>query len=113
MRRRPPTWRWDTPYLIDKRYSDATSSLRLVKQNSEVLSDYADFLAAEAEHNQGNELVSTSAGDSNERHPDSIFDIEAPELEANVLLAQGNAAGRRRCWRASRTKRTTTCRITS
>ena len=35
-------------YLLDKRYSDATANLRMVKQNSEVLSDYADYLAAEA-----------------------------------------------------------------
>ena len=31
------------------------ASLRLAKQNSEVLADYADFLAAEADHDQGNE----------------------------------------------------------
>jgi soluble lytic murein transglycosylase len=81
-------------YLIDKRYSDAVANLRLVKQNSEVLSDYADFLAAEAEHDQGNEAAAAALLHGfNERHPDSIFDIEAPELEANVLLAQGNAPG--------------------
>jgi len=81
-------------YLIDKRYSEATSSLRLIKQNSEVLSDYADFLAAEAEHNQGNDTAAEALLHGfNERHPDSIFDLEAPELEANVLLAQGNVSG--------------------
>src|SRR5579864_9539150 len=81
-------------YLIDKRYTDAVANLRMVKQNSEVLSDYADFLAAEAEHNQGNEAAAEALLHGfNERHPDSIFDIEAPELEANVLLAQGNAPG--------------------
>ena len=81
-------------YLIDKRYSDAVANLRLVKQNSEVLSDYADFLAAEAEHDQGNETAAEALLHGfNDRHPDSIFDIEAPELEANVLLGQGNASG--------------------
>jgi soluble lytic murein transglycosylase len=80
-------------YLIDKRYADANASLRMVKQNSEVLSDYADFLGAEAEHNQGNESAAEALlRGFNERHPDSIFDIEAPELEANVLLAQGNVS---------------------
>ena len=79
-------------YLIDKRYTDAVANLRQVKQNSEVLSDYADFLAAEAEHDQSNEGAAEALLHGfNERHPDSIFDIEAPELEANVLLAQGNA----------------------
>ena len=81
-------------YLIDKRYSDAAANLRLVKQNSEVLSDYADFLAAQAEHDQGNETGAEALlRGFNDRHPDSIFDIEAPELEANVLLAQGNVPG--------------------
>src|SRR5579863_3117279 len=84
-------------YLLDKRYSDAAANLRLVRQNSEVLSDYADFLAAEAEHDQGNETVAeTLLHGFNDRHPDSIFDLEAPELEANVLLAQGNASGAER-----------------
>ena len=81
-------------YLLDKRYSDATANLRLVKQNSEVLSDYADFLAAQAEHDQGNDAAAEALlRGFNDRHPDSIFDIEAPELEANVLLAQGNVSG--------------------
>jgi soluble lytic murein transglycosylase len=81
-------------YLIDKRYSDATANLRLVKLNSEVLSDYADFLAASAEHEQGNETAAEALlRGFNDRHPDSIFDLEAPELEANVLLAQGNVTG--------------------
>jgi soluble lytic murein transglycosylase len=81
-------------YLLDKRYSDATTSLRQVRQNSEVLSDYADYLAAEAEHNQGNEAGAEALLHGfNDRHPDSIFDIQAPELEANVLLAEGNATG--------------------
>ncbi len=81
-------------YLLDKRYTDAVSNLRMVKQNCEVLSDYADFLAAEAEHDQGNEPAAAALLHGfNDRHPDSIFDAEAPELEANVLLAQGNAPG--------------------
>jgi len=81
-------------YLVDKRYSDAIANLRLVKQNSEVLSDYADFLAASAEHDQGNEAAAEALLHGfNDRHPDSIFDIEAPELEANVLLAEGNVSG--------------------
>jgi soluble lytic murein transglycosylase len=81
-------------YLIDKRYSEASANLRLVRQNSEVLADYADFLGAQAEHEQGNDAAADALlRGFNERHPDSIFDLEAPELEANVLLAQGNASG--------------------
>src|SRR4051812_19918602 len=84
-------------YLLDKHYSDATANLRLVRLHSEVLSDYADYLAAEAEHNQGNETAAEALLKGfNDRHPDSIFDIQAPELEANVLLAQGNVPGAQR-----------------
>ena len=84
-------------YLLDKRYSEAASSLRLVRKHSEVLADYADFLGAEAEHDQGNEAAAEALLQGfNDRHADSIFDIEAPELEANVLLAQGNASGAQR-----------------
>ncbi len=79
-------------YLLDKRYAEAASNLRQARQNSEVLADYADFLGAEAEHNAGNESAAEALLKGfNERHADSIFDIEAPELEANVLLAEGNA----------------------
>jgi soluble lytic murein transglycosylase len=79
-------------YLLDRRYAEASASLRQARQNSEVLADYADFLAAEAEHDQGNETGAEALlRGFNDRHPDSIFDIEAPELEANVLLTEGNA----------------------
>jgi soluble lytic murein transglycosylase len=81
-------------YLTDKRYSEASSNLRLVRQNSEVLADYSDFLGAQSEHEQGNDAAAeTLLRGFNERYPDSIFEFEAPELEANVLLAQGNASG--------------------
>lgn len=81
-------------YLLDKRYAEASSSLREVRRNSEVLADYADFLGAEAEHDAGNESAAEALLHGfSERYTDSIFEIEAPELEANVLLAQGNAAG--------------------
>jgi len=81
-------------YLTDKRYPEASSNLRLVRHNSEVLADYSDFLGAQSEHEQGNDAAAeTLLAGFNERYPDSIFEFEAPELEANVLLAQGNASG--------------------
>jgi soluble lytic murein transglycosylase len=81
-------------YLTDKRYSEASSNLRLVRQKSEVLADYSDFLGAQSEHEQGNDAAAEALlRGFNERYPDSIFEFEAPELEANVLLAQGNASG--------------------
>ena len=84
-------------YLIDKRYTEAETNLRQARQAGEELADYADFLGAEANHAAGNEsaaeaLLRGFAG----RYRDSIFNAQAPELEANVLLATGDAAGAQR-----------------
>ena len=81
-------------YLLDKHYAEAETSLRQARQAGEELADYADFLGAEASHAAGNEAAAEALlrGFTN-RYPDSIFDIQAPELEANVLLSMGNAAG--------------------
>ena len=81
-------------YLLDKRYAQAEGNFRQAQQASDVLADYAEFLEAEADHEAGNEnsaeaLLHGFAG----KYPDSIFVVEAPELEANVLLGMGNAAG--------------------
>jgi len=80
-------------YLLDKHYAEAIASLHQARQTGTVLGDYADFLAAEANHDAGNEqaaevLLKGFAA----RYPDSIFDAQAPELEANILLAAGDAA---------------------
>src|SRR6202048_1101538 len=84
-------------YQIDKRDQDATAALKQVKLHSEELADYADYLAAECEHEAGHEAAAEALLKGfNERHPDSIFDVEAPELEANVLLAQGDATAAQR-----------------
>lgn len=84
-------------YQMDKRYGDAVEAYRQARHNSEVLADYADYLAAECEHAQSNETAAAALLKGfNDRYPDSIFDIEAPELEANVLLAQGDAAAAQR-----------------
>lgn len=79
-------------YQIDKRYQDAAAALKQAKAHSEVLGDYADYLAAECQHAAGNEAAAEALLKGfNARYPDTVFDLEAPELEANVLLAQGNA----------------------
>lgn len=84
-------------YLLDKRYSDAEESLQEARKAGGELADYADFLGAEASHeagnNQGAEALLHAFSD---RYPDSIFDASAPELEANVLLALGNASAAQR-----------------
>ena len=84
-------------YQIDKRYADAVAAFKQAKAHSEVLGDYADYLAAECQHAANNEAAAEALLKGfNERYADSVFDLEAPELEADVLLAQGDATGAQR-----------------
>ncbi len=81
-------------YLLDKRYPDAITNLRLAGKGGNALADYADFLAAEANHNAGNQAAAEALlRGFTTRYPDSIFISQAPELEASVLLAMDDAAG--------------------
>lgn len=84
-------------YLVDHRFAEATSSMRLARQASDVLADYADFLAARAEHEAGNEAAAAALlHNFAQRYPESVFDVEAPELEATVLLAMHEPQGAQR-----------------
>ncbi len=84
-------------YQMDKRYGEAVAAYAAAKQHSEVLADYADYLAAECLHAENNEKAAEALlRGFDERYPDTIFDIEAPELEANVLLAEGDATAAQR-----------------
>jgi soluble lytic murein transglycosylase len=84
-------------YLLDKRYSEAIADFRLVRKAGTELSDYADFLGARAEHEAGEEVAAEALlRGFTQRYPDSIFVAQAPELEANVLLAMKDAAGAQR-----------------
>ncbi len=84
-------------YLVDKRFAEATNSMRLARQSSDVLADYADFLAARSEHETGNEAgAETLLRNFAQKYPESVFDVEAPELEATVLLATHNVEGAQR-----------------
>jgi len=84
-------------YLLDKRYVEAVANLRQANRLSEVLADYADFFAAEASHDAGNQAAAEAVlRGFTARYPDSIFNAQAPELEANVLLAMDDAAGAQR-----------------
>jgi soluble lytic murein transglycosylase len=81
-------------YLADKRFAEAEESLRQARQAGDELEDYADFLGAQASHEAGRESAAEALlrGFSS-RYPESIFNAQAPELEANVLLAMGNPSG--------------------
>ncbi len=80
-------------YLADRRFEEAGENLRLARQAGEELADYADFLGAEADHEAGSESAAEALLHGfAARFPDSIFNAEAPELEANVELTLNNAA---------------------
>jgi soluble lytic murein transglycosylase len=89
-------------YLLDKRYPDAVASFREARQAGEELADYADFLAARANHEAGNDAAAEALlRGFAERYPDSIFVDQAPELEAETLLVMNDAAGAERVLTAS------------
>jgi len=83
-------------YLLDKRYAEAVASLTQARRQGQELADYADSLGAQASHDAGDDAAAEALLHGfMERYPDSIFDDQAPELEANVLLAMSNPAGAR------------------
>ena len=83
-------------YFLDKRYTEAVTSLHQAKQSGEELNDYADFLAAKANHEANQEAqADVLLKGFKEKYPDSIFVDEVPELEANVLLDLHDPAGAR------------------
>jgi soluble lytic murein transglycosylase len=84
-------------YLLDKRFAEAATNLRAARQAGQELADYADYLGAEASHEAGEEASAEALLQGfTERYPDSIFNAEIPELEANVLLTLNNAAAAQR-----------------
>ncbi len=84
-------------YFLDRRYTDAVASLHLARAAGEELNDYADFLAAKANHEANQEVQAEALLKSfKEKYPDSIFVDEVPELEANVLLDMHDPAGAKR-----------------
>jgi soluble lytic murein transglycosylase len=84
-------------YLLDKRYPDAVASLRQARQAGAEMADYADFLAARANREAGNQQAAEALLHGFvARYPDSIFDAQAPEVEADILLSMGDAAGAQR-----------------
>ncbi len=81
-------------YLLDHRYSEAIGNFKRAKEDSDTLADVADFLAAEAAHDANdNAAAEALLHGFVTRYPESIFDDQAPELEANTLLALSNPAG--------------------
>ncbi len=83
-------------YLLDQHYSEAVANFHEAREDSGELADFADYLAAEAEHDAGdNAAAETLLHGFAERYPDSIFVDQVPELEATVLLALNNPGSAR------------------
>ena len=90
-------------YLLDKRYTDAAASLRQAREAGDVLAEYADFLAARANHEANQEQAAEALlKNFRQLYPDSIFDDEIPELEANVLLDLHDVPGAKRVLESAR-----------
>jgi soluble lytic murein transglycosylase len=83
-------------YLLDKRFAEAETALAEARRADGELADYEDFLDALANHDAGDDkAAATILHGFTDRYPESIFDAQAPELEANALLATGNVSGAR------------------
>lgn len=81
-------------YMLDKRYADAADVLAKARVHGKLLDDYAAYLEAQAAHAAGDDAAAEQLlRNFDKHHPDSIFEDEAPILEANVLLAMKNPAG--------------------
>ncbi len=83
-------------YLQEGRFAEAEASLHQARAAGDALADYAEFLAAKAEHLGGeNQQAEIQLKGFAERNPDSIFVPQVPELEAQVLLAMKDVRGAR------------------
>ncbi len=80
-------------YLLDRRYREAETNLRLAREHDGDLADFADYLGAEASFQAGdNAAAEKLLHGFASRFPDSIFAQQAPVFEANVLLAMNDPA---------------------
>ncbi len=84
-------------YALDHRYGDAADAYKRVGAAGDgrdaVLGDYSDYLGAQAlvAANRSAEVFPL-LDHFQERHPESIFDVSAPLLEANAYIQQKNGA---------------------
>jgi len=78
-------------YLLDKHYPEAVDNLEKARKDSDELADFADYLAAQADQESGNDKGAEEILNGfTARYPDSIFAARVPELEATALVAIGN-----------------------
>jgi soluble lytic murein transglycosylase len=78
-------------YALDRRYTEAAAAFHQASLASDVLTDYADFLGAQALFDAQRYGDAVPLLDHfSERHPDSIFKINADLLLANAYIAANN-----------------------
>lgn len=79
-------------YALDKRYTDAADAFHRAATLGDVLSDYSDYLGAQALVNANRPADVTPLLDHfADRHPESIFAVSAPLLLANAYTQAKNA----------------------
>lgn len=78
-------------YMLDHRYTDAADSFHKAATTGTALDDYADYLGAQALLQAGRGTEAYPLLDHfADRHPDSIFNAQAPVLLANAYIQQNN-----------------------
>ena len=81
-------------YMLDHRYADAAAMFRRASASGTALDDYADYLGAQASVQAGHGADAYALLDHfAERHPESIFNANAPVLLANAYLQQNDPQG--------------------
>ncbi len=77
--------------MLEHRYSEAVADFKQASQSGDALTDYADYLGAQADL-QATHGANTAAllDHFADRHPDSIFAPSAPTLLANADMQQSN-----------------------
>ncbi len=81
-------------YMLDRRYPEAVGSFRQASTSGTALDDYADYLGAQAavQGGHGSDAYALLEHFA-ERHPESIFNANAPVLLANAHLQQNDSQG--------------------
>jgi len=78
-------------YMLDHKYADAFDSYGRARSSGKALDDYADYLAAQAALQAGRGADAYALLDHfADRHPDSIFNANAPVLLANAYIQQND-----------------------
>ncbi len=81
-------------YMLDRRFGDAEGAFRQSAMKSSELSDYADYLGAQAALQGGHPNEALPLLDHfADRHPGSLFVHSAAVLQANAMVAAGDTAG--------------------